>query len=205
MTTPLLAAAGLLARAGGGHSFGGGGGSRGGGGGGSSFSTGGGGGGHGFFFFPFFLGGGGGGGAIVGLLMLVILVVVAVVLFRLVRTWMSGGGMARRVFDTGSTGASYGAGTVPAAPPRSSSPYDDSRPIGVPEGLRGAMLPGSSPVAMASDGTHDGLATITAHDPAFDETAFLGEAERAFFVVQQAWTELKPDLSRRVMADGIWQ
>lgn len=206
MTTPLLAAAGLLARAGGGHSFGGGGGSRGGGGG-SSFSTGGGGGGHGFFFFPFFLGGGGGGGgAILGLLTLVILVVVAVVLFRLVRSWMSGGGMARSAFDTGptSTGASYGAGTVPA-PPRSSTPYDDSRPIGVPEGLRGAMLPGSSPVAMASDGMHDGLAAITAHDPAFDESAFLGEAERAFFVVQQAWTELKPDLSRRVMADGIWQ
>jgi predicted lipid-binding transport protein (Tim44 family) len=206
MTTPLVAAAGLLARAGGGHSFGGGGGGGGlrGGGGGGSFSTGGGGGGHGFFFFPFFLGGGGGGGGILGLLMLVILVVVAVVLFRLVRSWMSGGGMARSAFDTGSTGASYGAGTVPA-PPRSSTPYDDSRPIGVPDGLRGAMLPGSSPVAMASEGTPDGLAAITAHDPAFDETAFLSEAERAFFVVQQAWTELKPDLSRRVMADGIWQ
>ncbi|MDB5066799.1 MAG: hypothetical protein JWM18_3233, partial [Chloroflexi bacterium] len=194
MTTPLLAAAGLLARAGGGHSFGGGGGGgvRGGGGGGSGFSTGGGGG-HGFFFFPFFLGGGGGGGGILALLMLVILVVVAVVLFRLVRSWMSGGGMARSAFDTGSSGASYGAGTVPA-PPRSSTPYDDTRPIGVPEGLRGAMLPGSSPVAMASEGTPDGLAAITAHDPAFDETAFLGDAERAFFVVQQAWTELKPDL-----------
>ncbi len=203
MTTPLLAAAGLLARAGGGHSFGGGGGSRGSTGGGSSFSSGGGGG-HGFFFFPFFLGGGGGGGAIIGILFLIVLVVVAFVLFRLVRSWMSGGGMARSAFDTGSTGASYGAGSVPA-PPRSSTPYDDSRPIGVPEGLRGAMLPGSSPVAMATEGTPDGIAAITAHDPAFDESAFLSEAERAFFVVQQAWTELKPDLSRRVMADGIWQ
>jgi predicted lipid-binding transport protein (Tim44 family) len=203
VTTSLVAMTGLLARAGGGHSFGGGGGGGGGvrgGGGGSSFS-GGGGGGHGFFFFPFFLGGG--GGAIAGILLLIILVVVAVVIFRLARSWMSGAGTATRAFDTG-TGASYGAGSVPA-PPSSSTPYDDSRPIGVPEGLRGAMLPGSSPVAMASDGLSDGIAAITAHDPAFDETAFLGEAERAFFVVQQAWTDLKPDLSRRVMADGLWQ
>jgi hypothetical protein len=29
--------------------------------------------------------------------------------------------------------------------------------------------------------------------------------ERSFFVVQQAWSERKPELSRRVMADGIWQ
>ena len=93
-------------------------------------------------------------------------------------------------------------------PPSSSSPYDDSRPIGVPEGLRGAMLPGTDPMAMASsssNGVAGGISAITAHDPAFDEAAFRGEAERAFFLVQKAWTELKPDLSRRVMADGIWQ
>jgi predicted lipid-binding transport protein (Tim44 family) len=200
MTAPLLAASGLLARAGGGHSFGGGGsgGRSFGGGGGSGFSSGGGG--HGFFFFPFFFGGGGGGGAILGLLLfiviLVVIVVVAARIFAMLRT-------PRPLGDTGAR-ASYGAGTVPP-PPTSSTPWDDSRPIGVPEGLRGAMLPGSSPVAMASDGVAEGIAAITAHDPAFDESAFIGEAERGFFVVQQAWTELKPDLSRRVMADGIWQ
>jgi len=196
--------AGLLARAGGGHSFGGGGGGGGGGvyrgGGGSSF---GGGGGHGFFFFPFFFGGG--GGAFGGILLLIIIVVVAVVLIRLARSWMSGmssGGGPARAYDSG---ASYGAGSVPAPPPPSSTPYDDTRPVGVPEALRGEVLPGTSPVAIAPDGTADGLAAIAAHDPAFDESAFIGDAERAFFIVQQAWTEQKPELSRQVMADGIWQ
>jgi predicted lipid-binding transport protein (Tim44 family) len=202
VTAPLGALAGLLARAGGGHAFGGGGGGgfRGGGG---SFGGGGGGfggGGHGFFFLPFFLGGGGGGG-LGGILVLVILVVVAVVLVRLVRSWM-GGGMSARAYDTG---PSYGAGRVPAPPP-SASPYDDSRPIGVPETLRGEVLPGTAASAAAgTEGVAAGLEAIAAHDPAFDQNAFRSEAERGFFVVQQAWTELKPDLSRRVMADAIWQ
>lgn len=201
MTATLLAVDGLLARAGGGHSFGGGGGSSGGlrGSGGSSFSSGGG---HGFFFFPFFFGGGGGGGAILGLILfIVILVVIVVVIARVLAMFRT----PRPLGASADLGSSYGAGSVPAPPPSSSSPYDDTRPIGVPEGLRGAMLPGSSPVAMASDGVPEGVAAITAHDPAFDESAFIGEAERAFFVVQQAWTEQKPELSRQVMADGIWQ
>jgi predicted lipid-binding transport protein (Tim44 family) len=203
VTTPLLAVSALLARAGGGHSFGGGGGSGGYRGGGGSGFSGGGGGGHGFFFFPFFFGGGG-GGAIVGLILfIVILVVIVVVVARLFA--MFRGPRPLGAGAGASTGASYGAGSVPAPPPASSSAYDDSRPIGVPEGLRGAMLPGSAPEALASDGVADGIAAISAHDPAFDDSAFINEAERAFFVVQQAWTELKPDLSRRVMADGIWQ
>jgi predicted lipid-binding transport protein (Tim44 family) len=55
------------------------------------------------------------------------------------------------------------------------------------------------------DQVQEGLAAIKAHDPGFEETRFINDAERAFFTVQQAWTELKPDMSRRVMADGIWQ
>lgn len=54
-------------------------------------------------------------------------------------------------------------------------------------------------------GPSAGLAAIQAHDPAFDQAAFVASAERAFFTVQEAWTELKPDMSRQVMADGIWQ
>jgi predicted lipid-binding transport protein (Tim44 family) len=33
----------------------------------------------------------------------------------------------------------------------------------------------------------------------------LANVERAFFTVEEAWTELKPDMSRQVMADGVWQ
>ncbi len=29
--------------------------------------------------------------------------------------------------------------------------------------------------------------------------------QKSFFVVQEAWTERKPEMSRQVMADGIWQ
>jgi predicted lipid-binding transport protein (Tim44 family) len=70
------------------------------------------------------------------------------------------------------------------------------------------MLPGTHQAA--ADGRDDesvasGIAAIQAHDPDFDQAAFLAEVERCFFVVQQAWCERKPELSRRVMADGIWQ
>jgi predicted lipid-binding transport protein (Tim44 family) len=50
-----------------------------------------------------------------------------------------------------------------------------------------------------------GIDAIRQHDPAFDENAFLASAERAFFLVQKAWSEQKPELSRQVMADGVWQ
>ena len=50
-----------------------------------------------------------------------------------------------------------------------------------------------------------GVAAILAHDPAFDETAFLADAQRTFFIVEQAWSERKPELARAVMADVLWQ
>lgn len=50
-----------------------------------------------------------------------------------------------------------------------------------------------------------GLAAIAAHDPAFDAGNFLSRVQRIFFLVQQAWTERKPEISRRVMADALWQ
>jgi predicted lipid-binding transport protein (Tim44 family) len=65
--------------------------------------------------------------------------------------------------------------------------------------------PGSAAAPPAHDQVADGLAAIQAHDPDFDKDAFIAAAERAFFTVQQAWTERKPEMSRQVMADGIWQ
>jgi predicted lipid-binding transport protein (Tim44 family) len=61
-----------------------------------------------------------------------------------------------------------------------------------------------APVTVAPT-TQDGLTAIRAHDPGFDEARFVSDAEKAFFTVQEAWTQLKPDLSRRVMADSVWQ
>jgi predicted lipid-binding transport protein (Tim44 family) len=60
---------------------------------------------------------------------------------------------------------------------------------------------GQSPDATATNG----ISAIVAHDPAFNEATFLADVERAFFTVEEAWTELKPDMSRQVMADGVWQ
>lgn len=50
-----------------------------------------------------------------------------------------------------------------------------------------------------------GIAQITARDPGFNEADFLSDTNRAFFTIQQAWTERRPDISRQVMHDGIWQ
>jgi len=50
-----------------------------------------------------------------------------------------------------------------------------------------------------------GVVAIQQHDPAFNEADFLSDCNRAFFTIQQAWTERKPEISRQVMHDGIWQ
>ena len=67
-------------------------------------------------------------------------------------------------------GNSYVAPSTPAAPPPPPAPSDVST----------------------------GLDAIRAHDPGFEDDKFISDAERAFFTVQQAWTELKPEMSRRV-------
>lgn len=171
----------ILARAGGGQNFGGGGG-----GGGGSFGSGGG----GVPFLPFLFFG---GGSIGFLVLLFVGVLVLRAIFSAARTSTE---KQPPSFDPG-------AGQVPAVP-AATGPYDDTHPVGVPERFRGATLPGSSAEALGAD-VDQGLAAIRGHDPDFDDTAFLGEVERAFFVVEQAWSERKPELSRSVMADSLWQ
>jgi predicted lipid-binding transport protein (Tim44 family) len=55
------------------------------------------------------------------------------------------------------------------------------------------------------DGKVAGVAAICSHDPAFDENVFLGQVQRLFFAVLEAWTALKPPLSQGVMASLIWE
>lgn len=204
----MLSLAVLLARAGGGQNFGGGGGGGVGGGG-----IGGGGGG-GFFFF----GGNGGGGGSIGV---VVFLVLAVLLFVGVVAVRGARGRGRIVSDDsiagtaadgsvpgGPTGLGGGPG-APAAPGGSGLLTEKQveswgRPSIPDLGFRGDYLPGSS-VPSGAQPAQTGLDAIRSHDPAFDEANFLAEVQRAFFVVEQAWTELKPEMSRRVMADGLWQ
>ena len=68
----------------------------------------------------------------------------------------------------------------------------------------GPFPPPQAPTAPV-DPVTAGLNAIRAHDPGFEDDKFITDAQRSFFTVQQAWTELKPDMSRRVMADNIWQ
>ena len=51
----------------------------------------------------------------------------------------------------------------------------------------------------------NGIAAVHGHDPGFNEADFLSDTNRAFFTIQQAWTERRPDISRQVMHDGVWQ
>jgi predicted lipid-binding transport protein (Tim44 family) len=191
-------AAGILARAGGGHSF------SGGGGGGGGFSGGGGGGG-GFFFF----GGGGGGGGGGGFLLVIIVLILFGVFMTVRRSRISsgfggpGGFGGRGGFGAGGPGAGSGGPGDPGGGPAPSWTGSQEPAI---NSVRGALFPGSDDQAHPGlTPAQDGLAQITGHDPAFNEEAFLESVQRAFFVVQEAWTERKPDMSRQVMADGLWQ
>ncbi|HLY83412.1 MAG TPA: TIM44-like domain-containing protein, partial [Acidimicrobiales bacterium] len=174
----------FIARAGGGHSFGGGGG-------GSRSSGGSGGGGSGVFFFG---GGGGGGGGAIGLVVLIVVVLVLLAAFVAIRR-----GRATSSAVDGAT-RGYGGSTPPWT--GSDAPAINS--------VRGGLFPGTGDqahpgAASAASSVDDGLAQISAHDPAFNKEAFLEQVQRSFFVVQEAWTERKPEMSRQVMADGLWQ
>jgi predicted lipid-binding transport protein (Tim44 family) len=72
----------------------------------------------------------------------------------------------------------------------------------------GQVMPGSWAPNVDGDGVDGkiaGVAAIRAHDPTFDENVFLGQVQRLFFAVLEAWTALKPALSQGVMASLIWE
>jgi predicted lipid-binding transport protein (Tim44 family) len=148
----------------------------GGGGGGGGFGGGGGGG------FPLFFFGGGavarGGSILVSAL--VVGIVVLLVISRTRRRPLPGGGIVEHPYAH-VDGPAYRPGTVPIV--ESGRAVTEQRPATVTSGLE----------------------AIQAHDPGFDVEAFKASVERSFFIVEQAWAEQKPEMSRRVMADGIWQ
>lgn len=72
--------------------------------------------------------------------------------------------------------------------------------------VRGDLFPGSeAPPDAGPTSSEAGLAAIAAHDPRFSREIFLQQVQRTFFVVQEAWTQRRPEMSRQVMADGLWQ
>ncbi len=177
--------AALGSRAGGGNGFSGGGGVGGGG------FSGGGRGGGGFLFF-----GGGGAGGFSVIVVIILVLVISGVFFRSRRSGRWGGGSSSGGPPPGSSGSA-------AAPGDMRSWSGDDRPA--IESVSGDLFPDSHPSASGSDDRQAGLDAIVAHDPDFNTEEFVDQVQRAFFVVQEAWTERKPEMSRRVMADGLWQ
>jgi predicted lipid-binding transport protein (Tim44 family) len=71
--------------------------------------------------------------------------------------------------------------------------------------VRGDLFPGTSTPGSHQDDVESGLAALAAKDPRFEASVFLDQVQRAFFLVEEAWSERNSDLSRQVMADGLWQ
>jgi len=184
----------LYLRAGGGHNFGGG----------HSSGSHSGGGFSGFSSGSSSGGSSGGGAGIFVLFVLILIVIVVVVMLRRKSKKMRASGAA-------AVAGAAGIGTFPppfpppgaagAAPPFPPPGAGDAVP---PPTAGSPFTPPPAPTAPV-DPVTAGLQQIRDHDPGFEDDKFITDAQRSFFMVQQAWTELKPDMSRRVMADNIWQ
>ncbi|MDQ1367025.1 MAG: hypothetical protein QOJ52_2968 [Acidimicrobiaceae bacterium] len=201
LATILSAWQGFATRAGGGHSFSGGGGGSSSGGGGGGFFVGGG-------------GGGGGGGGIAGFIVLIVIVLIVLAIVAAVkrsghhtggaanaatRGYGGGGGIGGAGAAAGAAGAAAAAAAAaPAAWSGTDKPAIDS--------VRGDLFPGTHVDAhAAASPVEEGLNQIEAHDPAFSQEPFLESVQKSFFIVQEAWMDRKPEMSRQVMADSVWQ
>ena len=87
----------------------------------------------------------------------------------------------------------------------SSSSVGSTLPTGMAPAAMGETF-GGGETARASTAVEltAGIDEIKAHDPAFDPDALITGLQASFYVVQQGWSERRPDLTRSVMADGIW-
>jgi predicted lipid-binding transport protein (Tim44 family) len=103
-------------------------------------------------------------------------------------------------------GAGERLSSVSAAWPGDDNPgwMHDTRPAAA--SIPGELFPESHARAVQAASPVDvGLAAIKAHDPGFDLEQFTQQVQRSFFIVQEAWSERKPEMSRQVMADSLWQ
>jgi predicted lipid-binding transport protein (Tim44 family) len=140
---------------------------------------------------------------------MVIVLVVFGIYTAVKRASHAGGARTRARGGPGAPGAGLGvSGTAAAAAAAAApapAPWTGTDGAAI-DTIRGDVFPdthadaqrGASPV-------EQGLTEIEAHDPAFSQEPFLESVQKAFFIVQEAWTDRKPEMSRQVMADGIWQ
>ena len=82
----------------------------------------------------------------------------------------------------------------------------DSRPAAA--SIPGELFPEAHAhvrAAQEASPVDTGLAAIKARDPSFDFKQFAQQVQQVFFIVEEAWAERKPEVTRKVMADGVWQ
>jgi len=80
----------------------------------------------------------------------------------------------------------------------------DPRPAAA--SIEGELFPEAHARALQEASPVDtGLQSIQAHDPNFELEQFTQQVQRVFFIVEEAWSERKPAMSRQVMADALWQ
>jgi predicted lipid-binding transport protein (Tim44 family) len=109
----------------------------------------------------------------------------------------------RREPDNDGWDMSDGAG-APASPLDGAWTHSDQPAM---SSVRGDLFsgPDSQSAPAPVDDPEQGLAAIKTKDPRFERQAFLGQVQRTFFLVEEAWLDRNPDMSRQVMADGLWQ
>jgi predicted lipid-binding transport protein (Tim44 family) len=118
----------------------------------------------------------------------------------------SGNGNDADVPARSGRGAGERLSSVGAAWPGDDNPdwMHDTRPAAA--SIPGEIFPERHARAMQAASPVDvGLAAIKGHDPRFDLEQFTQQVQRSFFIVQEAWSERKPEMSRQVMADSLWQ
>src|SRR5579875_2318594 len=86
-----------------------------------------------------------------------------------------------------------GAG-APASPLACNWTHSDQPAIATVRGdvFSGVPTPGTS----VMDDPEQGLVAIKAADPVFDRDVFLEQVQRTFFLVEEAWTQRNPTMSR---------
>jgi len=107
--------------------------------------------------------------------------------------------------DWGAQGAGERLSSNGASLPRKGPDWmHDDRPAAA--SIPGELFPQPHAQAVQAVSPVDvGLAAIKAHDPAFGLEQFTQQVKHVFFFVQEAWSERKPEMSRQVMADSLWQ
>jgi predicted lipid-binding transport protein (Tim44 family) len=106
-----------------------------------------------------------------------------------------------RVTDNSGWEMTDGAG-APESPLDGAWTHSDQPAIST---VRGEVFSGPAAEPAGVDDPEKGLVAIQAKDPRFERQAFLGQVQRCFFLVEEAWVDRNPDMSRQVMADGLWQ